>query len=202
MDTPQEHRTTDAPGAPEVDFSAAEAASTATISPANGTHLCRIAAFEPSTDSETGTVQQWRFTLDAAEPVPDNQKPPQEIPEGSRLGTFSVFVSPSQYRSLDDCVKEAKIMSQALNGIVRDMRADPNFKRADTAWSQLPAQAKRPMFTGQPPMMDADLEWYGQHVGTLVLATLSTKVGKDGISRTNLTGLAAKDGPRAGKPRK
>lgn len=184
------------PEQPQVDFSAAEATSTATIAPANGTHLVRIAGFEPRVNAESGTVQAWVFTLDAAENIPDNQKPPQEIPEGSRLGTFSTFMAPSQFTSLQDCIADAKKSSQALNNIVRDIRKDPGMKNADSAWNALPAQQKRPMFTGTPPMMDADLEWYSQWVGAVVLATLNTKVGKDGVERTNLIGLAAKDSVR------
>lgn len=188
--------------APAVDFSAMDAASTATIAPANGTHLCVLRGFEPVINQEYGRVEQWKFTLEAAEPIPDNQKPPGVIPEGSRLGTFSVFVAPSQYRSLDECVVEVKKISQALNGIVRDTRADLGFKKADAAWAALPPQAKRPAFTGTPPVLDSELEWYGQHVNTLVLATLSTRVGKDGLERTNLVGLLAKDAPRASKGHK
>jgi hypothetical protein len=45
--------------------------------------------------------------------------------------------------------------------------------------------------------MDSDLEFYSQWVGTVVQATLNTRVGKDGVERTNLLGLAAKDSVRA-----
>lgn len=171
-----------------------EATSTAIIGPANGSHLVRIAGFEPRIDSEAGIVTQWAFQLEAAEPIQDNQQPPGTIAEGTRLGTFSVFMAPSQYRTQDACQKSAKAYSQALNNIPRDMKVDPGFRKADAAWAALPAQQKRPTFTGTPPIMDSELEWYSQWVGTVVIATFS---GKNGM--VNLSSMSAKDGPRAAR---
>lgn len=207
MDNTQPHQNADAnapadaDNQPQVDFSAAEAATTVEVYPANGSHLVKIVEFVPVTDQDAGIVSQWKFTLDAAEAIDDSQKPPQTLAEGTRLGTFTVFISPSQYRSLQECIDEAKKMSMALNDIVRDPRTDPQYKRANAAWAALPMPQKRPMFTGTPAVMDNEPEWYSQWNGTVVLATLNTRTGKDGTTRTNLTGLAAKSFQRPNKRR-
>lgn len=183
------------PQPPTVDTSPMDNHSTAEVHPKNGTHLVKLATFEPSVGTESGAVEQWRLTLDAAETIPDDAG--GTIPDGTRLGTFTVFMAPSQYRSLDECIDTVCKYLQAFNGIIRDPRNDRQFKAADAAFKALPVDKKRPGWTGSPPFLDHEIEYYTQWSQTVVLATLATRAGKDGILRTNLVGIAAANGPRA-----
>lgn len=195
--TPTPTPTIEAPPQPTVDTSYMDNLSVAEIVPKNGSHKCKIASFEPQIDTESGSVTQWRFTLESAEPIADNMG--GTIPEGTRLATYGMFMAPSQFTKPEECHKRSKQVTMALNGIVCDPRNDPGYKKANEAYAALPLEKKRPMFSGPQLWMDHELEYYSQWNGTVVLATLNTKVDKNGIVRTNLTGIAAANGPRATK---
>lgn len=182
----------------ELDFSPSDNVNLKPIAPANGTHLCRLSGFEPAVDPDTGRVLRWVITLDAAEDIPDNQNPPSKIADGARIGTFSVFMSPSEYTKEEDCVATALRMSFALNEIVCDPRNDPDYKHAKEAWKVLPPVSKHPTFAGTPAMLPSRIEYYNQHVGKLVKVTFATKASKStGQLNTRLTGFAAPKTPGA-----
>lgn len=188
-----------APATPTVDFSAMNDAEVVSPKPKDGTYLAVIRKFEPTVDQEAGIVTQFKFTLEAAEPVPDTFG--DHIAEGARLGTYSMFVSQSQYRAMDACLATVKRISMGLNNIVIDPKKDPRGNVAKDAWSKLDDRAKRPAYVGvggAMPVLDSELDLYAQHEGTVVQVRLSTKPG----AMTNLIDVLAKDTPRATpKPR-
>lgn len=181
------------PAPPTVDFTAMDEAEIVTPKPKNGTYLAVIRKFEPVIDPEAGIVTQWKFTLEAAEAIPDSFG--GHIGEGSRLGTYSMFVSQSQYRALPDCIATVKRINMGLNNVVIDLKKDPRGNVAKTNWKNLDERAKRPAYLnngGALPALDGDLEFYAQHEGTLVQVRLATKPG----AMTNLVDVLAKDTPR------
>ncbi len=153
-----------------------------------GTHtpLCKILGFEPAVNRETQEYQGWRVTLALAEDAPNEFG--GVIAAGTRLGMFTIFTTPSQYRSDEQTKVEAKRNIMALHNIVRDRKTDPRDERAEAAFRALPSHAKA------PGRVDHDAAHYEQWKDTYVRAVLTAKE-KDGEIQVNCNGFLAKDTP-------
>lgn len=194
---PVSEAASEAAAAPTVDFSAMDETSPITDRPKDGTYLFKVTAFAPIIDQEAGVVTQIKFALDSAEAIPTALG--NTISESTRMGTFSMFVSQSQYRDLPSCIKLVKQVSLALNNIVVAPKTDPKGEQANARWRALDTTHKRPSYVnqgGMSPVMDSELEFYTQWEGTLLLGRLRTKPG---ANLTNLEEVFAASTPRAVK---
>jgi hypothetical protein len=179
-----------APAIPSIDTSEYDVTSSYDPCPKDGTYLVAVNMFDAAKD-EAGAVFGWKLAVTTCEPVPDEFGKP--LIEGYRIGPCTIFTSESQYRTRDECIRRCKGYLQGLNNLVYAPREDGDRRKIDAALLALDPARRT------PSRLDSDESHYKQWINTVILATLRSKVGKDGVKRTEITEILARETPRKAK---